>query len=253
MKSHLLRLSLVAFLGLLLVSLAGLRPALAASAPGGETPDVAFTYNMTPTVGAHVEFKGTVEAVGANSLTVNGKAVTTDANTKFKPNVAAVVVGAMVEVDGVYQADLTILATEVEVKQASGEFKGLIESFGATQWVVGGKTFVIDANTQIKGTPVAGRMAEVKYAKQPDGSLLALKIEVNSSKPRRFEFTGVLKAMGATEWKVGTRVVQVSPSTIIKGTPAVGRYVTVKGSRSGTTWMATYVKVGRMAPARFRR
>jgi len=189
-------------LGLFVLLGSSVRPVQAAHTSGANTLDLAATLSMTPAVGAHVEIKGTVEAVGAGSLTVSGTSMATDANTKFHPNQAAVVVGVSVEVEGVYQADLSVLATEVDVKQASSEFKGLIESFSATQWVVGGRTFTIDANTAVRGTPVVGRLAEVKAAQQPDGSYLALKIEVKQSSSRRFAFTGVLKSMSATEGKV---------------------------------------------------
>ena len=64
------------------------------------------------------------------------------------------------------------------------EFKGTIQSFDETSWIVGGITVSLDANTIIEGVPQTRLTAVVKALSQADGRLIARRIEVIGGKPK---------------------------------------------------------------------
>src|SRR5207302_9126564 len=95
------------------------------------------------------------------------------------------IVGAFVEVEAVRLADKTLLARRIQVvrnpeaeREKRVEFRGLIQSFNATVWMVAGRTVNISPTTQIEGAPLVGASANVQAVIKPDGSLWALRIEV---------------------------------------------------------------------------
>jgi len=203
-----------------------------------------------------IEMRGTVKDVITGSVTVDNLTFTTNANTRYTPNAAAVVVGAFVEVEGIKLPDGSLLAKSVSVEGGPGgevekiEFRGPIQSFSSTQWVVAGKTLSITAQTVISGTPDVGAIAEVLASRQTDGTLVALKIRVQPARSEieRVEFKGIINAFSATQWTVGSRTVMIDANTTISGTPAVGLMAEVWAIKSGTTLIATKIVVEKPEP-----
>ena len=199
-----------------------------------------------------VHFSGPIVSKNGDQWMIGNISVTVNVTTEIHPSPAAAVVGAFVRGQGIKRPDGTIIAGEIEVVTAPGgtvdmhvEFRGPINSFGANVWVVDGKTISITAQTQIHGTPVIGALAEVEALKKADGSLVAVEIEVKApqAEQERVEFKGVISAFGPTQWTVGGKIVVISPTTVISGTPQVGLIAEVKAISSGGTLIATYIKV----------
>jgi uncharacterized protein (TIGR03437 family) len=143
--------------------------------------------------GKFVDFCGTVEALPGTAgqigmWTVSGRMVNVTADTRIKSKNGPVTVGSKVDVKGALQADNSINAVKIKVKNRGGqfEFKGTIESLPSTpdlvgDWVVSGRTVRVSASTEIErkyGMVMVGAFVEVEGALQSDGSINATEIEV---------------------------------------------------------------------------
>lgn len=171
------------------------------SKPQLVTPSSPASPSPSPSPqGKKVEFEGTVEAVGASSLTVSGHVFLVNAGTKIKRDdhtiaLADVKVGDKVEGEGVVQADGSVLATKIKVEndedddnQGENEvdFKGTIDSITPPTLVVSGRKVMTNGSTRIRNgdKTVAltdlkpGQKVEVEGIAQTDGSVLASKIKV---------------------------------------------------------------------------
>lgn len=207
---------------------------------------------------AHIKFIGTVESLpSSGSLIgdwqVSGRRVRVTSSTKIEQERGAAVVGSTVEVKGVEEADRSVRAYEIEVKNGSGtsssyvEFYGVIESLPSSGligvWTVSGKRVNVTAGTQIKnynGAPAVGKQVEVKGVTQPDWSILASSIEVKSAVPGTgyTQFYGVIESLPGTQgqigdWRVSGKTVRVTPSTLLDnehGSFSVGVFVEVEGN-----------------------
>jgi hypothetical protein len=142
------------------------------------------------------EFTGTIASISGSDLVVSGQTVHTDAQTFFRVNgvagtLAQLTVGTNVEVEGLQQADGTLLARQVKTEDdASGadhelEFRGKIEAKSGTDLTVSGRPVHTNAQTVVDGhgaTRLAdlqiGANVEVHAAAQTDGSALATRIHI---------------------------------------------------------------------------
>src|SRR5262245_6990675 len=205
-----------------------------------------------------VEFKGAIESLPdtpgrIGEWSVGGRKVNVTAATKISPNVAAVAIGFIVEVEGFKRPDGSIDAKEIEVKSMGGaggnfvQFHGTVETLPGTPgqigvWKVSGRMVNVTANTKIEldGFPVAvGSKVEVKGALQADNSINAAKIEVEDRDDAddEFEFKGTIESLPSTpdlvgDWKVSGRTVRVNAATEIErdyGMVMVGAFVEVEG------------------------
>lgn len=155
-----------------------------------------------------VEFEGKVDSVGASSLVVAGRTVLVDASTRLVGHedtpitLADFQPGDLVEVEGTAQADGSVLAKKVELEDDDEgdhdgdddgdddddevEFTGTISSLSPL--TIAGRTVTTDGSTRYLGddhktlTPAevlkVGNRVEVEGVAQPDGSVLAKKIEL---------------------------------------------------------------------------
>jgi hypothetical protein len=199
--------------------------------------------------GPEVEFKGTVASITGVSptltLMVSGRVVTTTAQTVFLNPIA---VGNFVEVDGFLQADQSVWARKIKLEdnplvELEVEFRGSIAVLPAGpawlgQWVVAGYTVTVDANTNIdtrRGQPAIGAIAEVKANRQPDNSLLAVRIKIEDAAEfqNEIEFKGTISALtgsGPYTMQVAGHTVTTNGATVISGTLANGALVEVQGA-----------------------
>jgi len=188
----------------------------------------------TPPREVKVRFKGRIEAITANAWTIGGQVVIIDANTRIDEQEEKAVVGTMARVLAIRQGNGALLAIEITTERATQtpeqpfEFQGLIESFGPTQWIVGGYALLITADTRIEGSPQRGLLAEVKALRQSDGSLLATHIIVRLPS-EEVQFEGVIQAISAEEWIVDGIQVRIDAQTLIVGTPALGCPAEIQG------------------------
>lgn len=199
--------------------------------------------------GPEVEFKGTVQSISGISptltLIVSGRVVTTTAQTIF---LNPINVSDFIEVDGFLQADQSVWAKKLKLEdnplvELEVEFRAPISALPADpnwlgQWVVGPYTITVDANTQLdtrRGLPALGAIAEVKANRQPDNSLLAvrIKIEDEGEFQNEAEFKGTISNLtgsGPYSMTVAGHSVTTDNKTVIDGALANGLFVEVSGS-----------------------
>lgn len=168
------------------------------------------------TVGDDDHFSGLIETMAGNEWTIGGKDFEVNAATRLDGGLA---VGVLAKVEFVTLADGHMVATEIETDDGM-RFSGIIEETGSAAWKVGGKTFVVTANTRIEQGLAVGQTARVRFGQQADGTLLAARIEADKSgkgsgsgDDNRSEITGqaeevfkgTVESISATSWTVSGR------------------------------------------------
>lgn len=224
----------------------------------------AFEIEVKPDAsnGIPVKFLGRIEKLPDDrgrigDWVVSGRTVRVTANTQIKQERFELMVGSLVEVEGLAANDGVILASKIEVKANIDaptlfvNFRGVIESLPDTtgfigDWKVSGRTVSVSADTKIdteRGKIVVGAFVEISGTLQADGSVKALKIAVreNPNPPGYIKFLGVIKSLPIStsntptfigDWQVGEKLVHVTADTKIeqeKGRVAVGALVEVEG------------------------
>ncbi len=212
--------------------------------------------------GIPVKFLGRVEKLPdargrIGDWVVSGRTVRVTADTRINQEHGEMMIGSLVEVEGLAQLDGVILAGRIEVKPNVDNptlfvfFRGIIESLPNTtdfigDWKVSGRAVSVTADTKIdqeRGKVVVGALVEVSGILQADGSVKALKIAVreNPNPPGFIRFIGVIRSLPPStsntpdfigDWTVGERIVHVTADTKIeqeKGRVQVGALVEVEG------------------------
>ncbi len=105
------------------------------------------------------------------------------------------------------------------------EFGGQLESQAGERWSVAGITVIVRPDTPVAGTPVPGLFVQVQGTSQPDGSVLAARVDVTG-----VVFRGRVRSSGAA-WQIDDNVVQISDATGIVGAPRLGDQVEVNARR----------------------
>ena len=124
-------------------------------------------------------------------------------------------IGDLVQVRGRILADGSLVADWV--KRAANDkekahFTGLVESTGAEAWLIGGKTVLVDSNTEIEPGLVAGDPVEVSFVILEDGSWLALEIESLAGDDLPDETATATAALTATSTVTLTPTGQATPT-----------------------------------------
>ena len=155
---------------------------------------------------ADIEFEGIVESFdlsatsAPNVVLVDGPSLFTDGDTRYK---GTLFVGAEVEVKAEMLPDGTLLAVKIEVEayeDNSGEgsaqhdeegedssvqtlkFEGIVAGFTSAELTLEDDTSVaVDDGTEVKGTLYVGAEVEVEAIELPGGTLLAIKIRVQTA------------------------------------------------------------------------
>ena len=223
------------------------------------------------------EISGVVQSIPAGGLIgdwkIAGKAVTTDAATRFDQEHGKVGVGAMVEVKGAAQADGSLRAATLEVKigvgapppppgggdgSDDGEFVGPIVALPdgtlIGNWTVGTKTVIVVSTTALEqehGAFAIGAIVEVDGLPDASGAIVASKIETKNAAPGvpggktptpgNVELSGKIETLPAAgrvgTWQVGGRTVIVGAGTALDaehGPFVVGASVEAKGALDTT-------------------
>ncbi len=173
--------------------------------------------------GVNLYFSGPIQAVSAASYIVGGKTFKLTPLTKLD---TGLVVGAIADVQFVIQPDGSLTAIEIET--GGFEFIGTLQSISPTAYVVGGRTFVVNAASLVDQGLRVKKLVKVKFIIQPGGSLLAKIITAANAKLVGFSFKGVVQTMGATSMMVSTRTFQVNPTTVIGAGVAANKQVIVR-------------------------
>jgi len=137
-----------------------------------------------------VEFKGTIsDLAGANpyTMTVAGHTVKTDTLTRIQGTLAN---GALAEVKGMLQLDGTVLASTIKVEdqtqpvevEFTAHITGTLPPSLIGVWTFdNGKSVTVTLSSlidQSHGAVAVGALVEVQALKQPDNSLVAVRIKV---------------------------------------------------------------------------
>ncbi|MDX2032244.1 MAG: DUF5666 domain-containing protein [Blastocatellia bacterium] len=226
-----------------------------------------------------VYFRGTIETLPTTATfigdwKVSGRTVRVNDRTVLIQEKGKIAVGAFIEVSGVLQADGSVLAAKVAVRENPNppgfvKFVGKIVTLPGTtnfigDWKIGERTVHVTAATKIEardGQVAVGALVEVEGTLRSDGSVDASEIEVkhNSNDTANYiRLFGTISALPATanlvgDWTVGGRTIHVFERTRIRtehGRPVVGAYVEVEGNqRADNTIDAYNIEVERDAGA----
>ena len=209
------------------------------------TPEPTVTPSPTttplPPINVRIKFEGIIQSIDDTTdpqvWIINGLTVLVTEETKIDEEHGPAQEGAWVKVEAHLEpADngtYAIVADEIEVKRSPGacfkvEFYGELTEIivdptsGRTIWIVGGHTVVITDQTQIEGTPVVGAIVKIEGCAQPDGTVIAVEVEVRRSPGQggeEVEFRGPIVDMADEQWQVGRWIVLITPDTEITGDP----------------------------------
>ncbi len=250
------------------------------------TPTPIPTPTPTPTpapgVGAQVNVRGAVVGLGggcpALTFSVAGTAVRTTASTSFlKLTCAAVANGTTVEVEGIREANGTVVASKVQAEDGvtgtnpvvtEVEFLGNLTAMSGSApsltLTVAGRTVKTTGATVVRrsGNEVGfsalrtGQAIEVKGTSAADGSITATRLTIESDPTgavSEVEFVGSITAVSGSaangRLTVGGRTVTVTAATEYRGKAAsafaalkTGMRIEVKGvSQSDGSVLATRI------------
>jgi len=177
------------------------------------------------------ELKGTVDAIADGTWSIGGRAFVVDESTVF---IGAPAVGDFVEVRFHADANGNAVADRIQKEDANDaefELRGVVEAIGETSWTISGQVVLVNAATQVIGSPAVGDTVEAEGDKAPDGTLTARKIhKEDADGEQEFEFTGKVESIAADTWTVAGRKLAITATTAIEGDPKVGDTVEVKGN-----------------------
>ncbi|HET7009765.1 MAG TPA: DUF5666 domain-containing protein [Anaerolineales bacterium] len=133
-----------------------------------------------------LHFSGLVETINPDNWVIGGTTFLVDLDTEIEDGI---VLGDLVKVEATLQADGSYLAREIEFDNSGPgsssaddqdtDFFGQVTAMDAGSWVVGGLTFVITPETEVKDVIALGDFVKVEAIVGADGSLTALEIELD--------------------------------------------------------------------------
>jgi hypothetical protein len=211
-------------------------PSATPTATPTSTPSPTPTVTITPAPPRQVKirFTGRIEEMGADKWTIDGRVVKVDASTSLDESQAAAAIGAIARVVAVRDEDGGLVAVTIAIEPAPQtpeepfEFRGLIQSFDANLWTVGGYSLIITPDTLVEGSPRQGLLAQVKAVRRADGSLVAVQIVVVPP-TEEVQFEGVIQSLAAGEWVVEGVIVRLDEETVVEGKPVLGGMAEVQG------------------------
>lgn len=116
------------------------------------------------------------------SMSVAGQPVVANENTQSSPDLTP---GQMVSVEGIVQPDGTLLATEINPAdastQASFEWTGVVRRISETELVIGGLTFVLAAEIEVRPDIEDGAIVHVEGVIGPNNILTITAISLVST------------------------------------------------------------------------
>jgi hypothetical protein len=198
---------------------------------------------------AEMEFTGAVVSIDPSAWVVGDQTLAITEATEIKD---AIVVGDMVKVHALPQADGSLTAREIELAgpedvagadedgedQDATKFFGAVEDMQSDHWVVAGTTFLVTPDTEIKDAILLGDFVKVEATQSADGSWVAHEIELedeaqdepdaDEDQADSTKFFGQVTAMDPGSWTVGGLTFLLTPSTEIKDDIAVGDSVKIE-------------------------
>jgi hypothetical protein len=136
----------------------------------------------TSSTSEDLHFTGWVETIGPDLWVVGGTTFLLGPDTEIE---GGIVVGDFVKVEAALQSDGSYLAREIKLADEGDlpgektEFFGQVTAMEPGTWIVGGLTFVVTPDTEIKDVIVVGDFVKVEAFVGADGSLTAHEIELD--------------------------------------------------------------------------
>lgn len=199
-----------------------------------------------------LEFTGEVQAIADTEWAIAGLSFLVDPTTEIKGSPQ---VGDQVKVHATLTSEGALLAREIEPAEGEGaftedsddalpfdlgnelEFVGIVDSTGATVWMISGRPVVILPMTEIKGLIEVGDLVKVHAFLNENGELAAREIEpaieddgiagFAFNLEHEFEFVGMVETIADSSWIVAGRTILVLPETEIVGLIVEGDLVKV--------------------------
>ncbi|QQS35981.1 MAG: T9SS type A sorting domain-containing protein [Ignavibacteriales bacterium] len=222
-----------------------------------------------------IEVTGNISELGSDYLIVQGKTFFFDQNTEFRGRNGSTVtfsyfqLNDLVQVQGDNRSNGTYTATRVKSEDNPGgeneiEITGYVTSKGTNSFIIGGKTFLVDQNTEYRGRHGApfsfeqievGSLLEVKAFAQTNGDLLAVRVKTEDEHQHgnEIEITGIIDNKTANSILLGAREFFVNSQTVILNNNRqpitfselnVGDRVEVKAFRQpDSTYLASRIKL----------
>ncbi len=201
---------------------------LAACQPAASQPAVEVDR---PAVGQPVtakqQLQGTVEAIGANSLTVNGQTVALPAGYMLDERLS---VGDRVLITGAQGANGVLLVSSIIIESDMDEVEivGTLEALDATSATIDGQTYALLPGAEIKAGVVVGALVKVHLVPQADGSFAIREMELaEDDDDHEREIVGTLEALDATSATIDGQTYALLPGAEIKAGVVVGALVKV--------------------------
>ena len=187
------------------------------------------TYTATPwptppRAEVRQRFWGYVLSIAGNYWTIGDVVVKVDANTQL---IGAPGVKDQVEVTMIVRPGLTRLATVIRVVTQAPthvEFTGMVQSMGATEWIVNGERVQVEDAEIVNGPVSKGDYVKVSGERSGTGPIYAqtiTKLNVQS-----YYWSGDIELITSAYWIVMGRTVYLDSLSVIRGDPpAVGNRV----------------------------
>ena len=177
---------------------------------------------------------------GAATGTVFQVQTTADGRSRFEVQEGAVAVSNQATTVTVLAGQFTqVLLDKAPVEpsfRVTGE--GAVTQKGAV-WMVAGRIFATDDATLVVGDPQIGDWVRVEGRLLSDGAAQAERIELVRRAPEgRFAFVGGVESMGAAQWTIAGRLVNIDAQTQIAAGLGLGAMVRVAGrlGDGGALW-----------------
>ena len=220
-----------------------------------------------------MELRGTITAIGTNSVTVNTTEILVNEQTEIEGQMGSPIsfsdlqVGQRVEIKVEKQTDGSYLALRIKVTMRMGqrevEVEGTIDDLTDTSLTVAGKTFLVIEQTVIMGHDRTrltfadlqiGQRVEVKGLILADSTLTALLIKVEDENEKdEVEIFGFIEAVSPTSITVSGVTFAIDVNTVIEGSHhqpltvddlSAGQRVEVKGTtQTDGTLLATRIEL----------
>ena len=223
--------------------------------------------NPAPDVKVEGIVAGLTGACPAVTFTINGTTIVTNSTTQFEDGLCtAIQNGTNVDVKGTQQADGTVLAIKIDIDNPDPDVKvegivaGLTGACPAVTFSINGTTIVTNSTTQFEDglcTVIQnGTNVDVKGTQQPNGTVLAAKIDIDNPDPE-VKVEGIVSgrsgACPAVTFSVGSTTVVTDAATRFDdgscGTLQNGTSVEVKGTRQPNgTVLAAKIDIDDSAP-----
>jgi hypothetical protein len=231
------------------MALSACGPGLSAPAPqaadpllGSVPPEVVGSEGdgvNAPASESIFELIGTIERMAPAAWTINGLVLAILPETEIHGSFR---VGELAKVHAVLTLEGSLAAREIDPVQARDpatlagaefDFSGTVEAMAVDEWTVGGTTFAVTPQTEIKALFDIGDLARVHLMVLADGALVAREIEAtdaildDASAGDEVEFVGFIDSIATDHWVVGGRTLAITPQTEIMGTFDLGDPVKV--------------------------